>query len=87
MDTPSRKRKSYDNNRKVKSKTENIFYPSKYIFFHQVFQDENFIDNYSELSEYNINRFFGDINIFNSVVIKYISFSSNFINAKCDLGY
>ena len=86
MDTPSRKRKSYDNNRKVKSKTENIFYPSKYIFFHQVFQDENFIDNYSDLSEYNITRFFGDINIFNSVVIKYISFSSNFINAKCDLG-
>jgi hypothetical protein len=86
MDSPSRKRKSYDNTRKVKSKTENIFYPSKYIFFHQVFQDENFIDNYSDLSEYNINRFFGDINIFNSVAIKYIYFSSNFINAKCDLG-
>jgi hypothetical protein len=99
MESPSRKRKSYNklslkasknlsdfNNRKVKLKTENIFYPSKYIFYHQVFQEENFIDNYTELSEYNIRRFFGDIDIFNSVMLKYISFSSNFINAKCDLG-
>lgn len=91
MESITRKRKSYNKlslkaNRNVKLKTENVFYPSKYIFFHQVFQEENFIDNYSELSEYNITRFFGDINIFNSVAIKYISFSSNFINAKCDLG-
>jgi hypothetical protein len=87
MISSSRKRSSDKNtSRKVKQKTNNKFNPSKYIFDHPIFQDENFIDNYFELSQYNISRFFGDIDIFNSTLSKYINNSSNFINAKCDLG-
>jgi serine/threonine protein kinase len=87
MESPTRKRSSKNStDRNVKYKVKDTFLPSKYVFFHKVFQNENSVDDYYNLNEYNIIRFFGDIDIFNFTLLKYINISTEFIYAKCDLG-
>ena len=61
--------------------------PVDYIFTkNSLFIEETGFTSLSEISEYNQNRFFGGILIFNNVMMKYLTNNTDLILVKCDLG-